>query len=425
MSLNPLVKLDEKQLGRHVLEKYHDKDKDTTIFIIKAIRTHGIRYDYSKVKYINNRTYITIICVLHGEFTQTPNKHLCPRNCPKCANISRSVSQRKDPEDFKEECRVEHNNFYIYDKVIYNNRNSLIIIICPLHGEFTQLAFNHLNGEGCNDCANIARSVKQQLGKPEFVRRSLIIHKPIWNSRYPEEKLNIYNYDKVEYKNYITKVTIACIYHGDFEQFVSDHLRGCGCQTCGVNSKIKLQTKDEKVFIKQCDEKHDNFYDYSQTVYENCKSMIDIICPNHGLFNQRASAHLNDGQGCPSCTWYKTEETSRTIIEELMETKFPKKRPKWLFGLELDCYNENLKLAVEINGLQHYEFVPFFHETEEDFEYQKFKDQKKIRLCKEKKVCLIIIPHTYTYKKPKQLRRFIYKQLVKREFILEIFIEKN
>ena len=425
MSLKPYVKLDEKQLDLYVSYKYPDKDNDTIVFIKKAIREHGIRYDYSKVLYIRNRDYIIIICLLHGEFEQTPNKHLCPRNCPKCANISRSVSQRKDPEDFKEECRIEHNNFYLYHKVIYKNRNSLIIIVCPIHGEFEQLAFNHLNGEGCNDCANISRSVKQQLGKPEFVRRSLIIHKPIWNERFPEEKLDIYNYDKTEYKNYITKVIITCIYHGDFEQFPRDHLRKCGCQICGKISSIKNQTKDEKDFIEECDKKHNNFYDYSQTVYENSKSMIDIICPDHGLFNQRASAHLNQGQGCPSCTWYRTEEISRTILEELMEIYFPKKRPKWLFGLELDCYNENLKLAVEINGLQHYQFVPFFHESKKDFDYQLFRDQEKIRLCEEKKICLIIIPHTYTYKNPNKLRKFIYKQLVKHEFILEIFIEKN
>ena len=53
-------------------------------FIDKAIIKHGNLYKYSKVKYINNHTDVTIICVYHGEFNQNPSSHLSGSGCPIC-----------------------------------------------------------------------------------------------------------------------------------------------------------------------------------------------------------------------------------------------------------------------------------------------------------------------------------------------------
>lgn len=53
-------------------------------FIEKAIETHGIKYDYSKAKYINSQTNVTIICPEHGEFSQRANHHLSGSGCSEC-----------------------------------------------------------------------------------------------------------------------------------------------------------------------------------------------------------------------------------------------------------------------------------------------------------------------------------------------------
>lgn len=53
-------------------------------FIADAISVHGNKYDYSKVEYITNSTKVCIICPIHGEFWQSPSKHLSKRGCPKC-----------------------------------------------------------------------------------------------------------------------------------------------------------------------------------------------------------------------------------------------------------------------------------------------------------------------------------------------------
>jgi len=55
-----------------------------------------------------------------------------------------------------------------------------------------------------------------------------------------------------------------------------------------------------KEFIERSIQKHRNKYDYSLSIYKNCKTKIDIICSKHGIFKQTPSKHMF-GRGCPRC----------------------------------------------------------------------------------------------------------------------------
>lgn len=59
----------------------------------------------------------------------------------------------------------------------------------------------------------------------------------------------------------------------------------------------KFTTKD---FIRRAEQVHGQRYDYSQTEYTRSRDKVKIICRKHGVFEQRASSHL-DGCGCPRC----------------------------------------------------------------------------------------------------------------------------
>ena len=63
---------------------------NTQEFIEEAKKMHGDRYDYSKVKYVNTRRKVCIICPEHGEFRQTSSEHLRGQGCPKCAQEKKS-----------------------------------------------------------------------------------------------------------------------------------------------------------------------------------------------------------------------------------------------------------------------------------------------------------------------------------------------
>ena len=57
----------------------------TPTYVSKANEVHNFKYDYSDVNYINSTTHITIICPIHGKFTQSPSSHLFGYGCSKCS----------------------------------------------------------------------------------------------------------------------------------------------------------------------------------------------------------------------------------------------------------------------------------------------------------------------------------------------------
>ncbi len=67
------------------LREQNTKRKSVKIFIAEARLVHENTYDYSKVKYINNKIKVEIICKVHGIFWQSPNHHLHGSGCTNCA----------------------------------------------------------------------------------------------------------------------------------------------------------------------------------------------------------------------------------------------------------------------------------------------------------------------------------------------------
>ncbi|PSL17578.1 hypothetical protein CLV88_11625 [Shimia abyssi] len=55
-------------------------------FLTRASKTHGNRYDYSKVEYRSLSVPVKIICPLHGEFLQTPLCHMEGGGCDICTS---------------------------------------------------------------------------------------------------------------------------------------------------------------------------------------------------------------------------------------------------------------------------------------------------------------------------------------------------
>lgn len=97
------------------------------------------------------------------------------------------------------------------------------------------------------------------------------------------------------------------------------------------------------------------------------------------------------------------------------ENKFNKIRPNWLKNpltnrnLELDGYCDELKLAVEYNGIQHYVWPNFTGQSEEEFKKQLYRDDLKRKICIEKEIYLLTVPHTIEYR---FIPHFIYNSLL-------------
>lgn len=79
------------------------------------------------------------------------------------------------------------------------------------------------------------------------------------------------------------------------------------------NSTKKLTTEQ---FIEKAKEIHGDKYDYSKVNYINSHSEIEIICPIHGSFFQKAYIHLQ-GHGCPKCVDRKIQLKSlKNFVED-------------------------------------------------------------------------------------------------------------
>lgn len=146
-----------------VKKKNNDNTLTTEEFIEKAKKIHGDKYDYSKVNYIKSINKVCIICPEHGEFWQTPHKHLLGRKCPKCSNIIKSINMLKSINDFIKESKKTHDLFYDYSKVEYKGINTKVCIICPEHGEFWQTPREHLSGCGCQICSRLKNKSEARL----------------------------------------------------------------------------------------------------------------------------------------------------------------------------------------------------------------------------------------------------------------------
>lgn len=113
------------------------------------------------------------------------------------------------------------------------------------------------------------------------------------------------------------------------------------------------------------------------------------------------------------------EAECQRVLMDIYNTDFNSHRPAFLnnpvtstekasYNLELDCYNPALKLAVEYNGRQHYEHVPFFHKNKEAFYNQKYRDELKRIMCNRAGVTLIEVPYTVSVP---NIRNYLIKAL--------------
>lgn len=125
--------------------------------------------------------------------------------------------------------------------------------------------------------------------------------KKITNDQFIKKAKNIhgdqYDYSLVEYTGSSKKVKIICPKHGVFEQVSNNHVSlKQGCPKCAGNHKLNSNS-----FKNKANKIHGNIYDYSLVDYKSNKSKVKIICPIHGIFEQKPNDHISQKQGCPKC----------------------------------------------------------------------------------------------------------------------------
>ena len=282
------------------------------------------------------------------------------------------MPKRLDISDFLIRAKNIHGNKYSYDKVIYSNNYTPIVIICSEHGEFLQKPINHINKKhGCPKCS---KTIKTTVNK--FIEQAKKIHG------------GKYDYSLINYINAKTKIIIICPTHGQFTSTPSSHIhQKTGCSKC--SEKYKYTNKE---FIDKAKNIHLDRYDYTKVNYKNNYTKITIICPIHGEFKQTPSNHLS-GKGCEICCNSQNETIISTFLKNkgirfIAQHKFPDCKNIKL--LPFDFYLPDYNMCIEYNGKQHYKPITFFG-GEIGYKKQKKRDQIKINYCSINNIRLIII----------------------------------
>lgn len=210
-------------------------------------------------------------------------------------------------ESVIKKCKAIHGDKYDYSNLDYVDSKTPLTIICKEHGEFRQLLCNHLKGCGCPKCGG-----NNRMKTEEYVSRI-------------KSKCNGPNilFDKVEYVNNHTPITLVCKIHGEWNTWPTSLNKNIECPEC---QKIRLHNKFAKTtkeFVEKAQSVHKNKYDYSKAEYKDNKIKVCITCHKHGDFWQLPNDHLR-GQGCPQCgqdsMWDKRGRmTTEKIVKRFIE----------------------------------------------------------------------------------------------------------
>ena len=335
------------------------------------------------------------------------------------------MSKKLSFEEFVERSNKTHeNNDLIYDESTFNGSHQKIRIICPKHGEFWQIAKDHMNGQSCPICGREKGGLKRRSNTEKFIssfkelygdkldlskfvytksnqRSTVICHihgefqstpnsllmgrgcptcgninkkvkqtisEQVFNERMKKIYGDSLTYDFSNYSNFGEKMEFVCSKHGSFEALPLNVLHGHGCPICGREKCSKSRTMKFEEVLRRFKEVHGDTYTYDESTYKTSRKKMRIICPKHGEFWQIPMNHWG-GQGCPVCKESKLEmELDKALTDNGIEFI----RQKSLGRQSIDFYIPKYKINIECQGEQHFK--------------KKFDDKYDFKLCLERDI---------------------------------------
>jgi very-short-patch-repair endonuclease len=446
-------------------EKEWKKNLGTTKFIEKSIDKHGLKYSYDCVSYKNHKDKVKIFCHNHGYFEQSPVSHLKGYGCPSCIE--------SDGERMIRIFLTKNNILYEYQKTFKKCRNKLPLpfdfylpdynICIEFDGIQHKRPISFFGGIDAYNKLKINDSVKTNFCKENNIilirldNKNLIedlLNNNIFkynklsqmekNKKFIEKAMDIwgykYDYSKIDYIDSKTPITI--IYKSvEYKQTPTKHLQGKKCE-------LSNNSLSRNEFIRRCEEKWGNRFDYTDTVYKNSyskitfydrfydflasqkasshmeghsysiskdnfiklanlasdfkndyssidyknlNSIIKIFCKEHGYFETRGYDHLKNrlGGSCKICSEYSMLKATLSFLKKHNINHYQEHRFDSL-SLPFDFYIPSMRTVIEFDGIQHFQPVSYFGGIEA---YEKLKVNDKIKndYCEENYIDIIRI----------------------------------
>lgn len=342
--------------GDDIVQKRQNK------FIEKAKIKFNNKFDYSKVNYISAKVKVCIICPEHGEFYQTPDKHLQGKfGCPECVKKYKDLSKAAEnsrtgaikrcitQNEFIDRASRKYNNKYQYYIENWNGLTKTNIkVICPIHGEFITSARLHLmdsNKYGCPICAKEQKALNNTDSYDTVMEQLKIIYN------------NYYTYPEINRKNYInkkSKIIINCPKHGEFVKITQKHLSGQGCFKCRIEELVQQGLLPggycEDVFLKNKILQETPAYLYYIKINNGQLYKIGIS-KNHPSIriNSLKSKARKFKENCvfeliayKQYPLYKAFKIEQIILEEYKQNRIYKKWSTELFNVDIYKFIEKI-----------------------------------------------------------------------------------
>lgn len=345
----------------------------------------------SKLIYVNENTVTKykndLICIKCDIILPKNVQSHRNRTCVSCINIEKLIILKNI---------LELNGYTLINK-IYDNKHTTFL--CKEHGLITTSTPNITKCCFCKKCGT-----------------TCTITYTLETIKYRVEVINAHLNLKViatEYKNIKNPLHVECLLcNNQFYYYLAHLSRSYACKKCnsyrGESIKIPFNIMKERIAK----------YNYTllEIIYgENIHTIFKIQCSQNHI-SKRYYGDIKRGVRCPECISSRTltETVCRKYMEYLLDLPFLKAMPDWLINeegnkIQLDGYNEQLKIAFEADGKQHTHFIEYFHKTIENFEKRQKMDLIKDKLCKERGIILIRIPYTVKYE---QILDFIKQQCI-------------
>lgn len=284
------------------VEEKRDLRNEKYLERIKQVH-NGSDYDFDSIEFIGSDS-VSIVCNKHGRFTTNLWTFLEGHKCPKC--MHRSYAYTTD--EWVRKAKEIHPEFG-YEKTVYTNKSTPLIVTCPAHGDVSVYP-NAFLRTAETPCPRCREDLRRKTKSEEYWSKIKEIYDGKGYEILGEGIIN--TYDKIE---------VRCRKHDAvFTPTVANVLKlKCGCPKCSMEEyglKSRLSVEEVK---KRINEIHNGKYDLRFfKEYNGIETKIPVICPEHGLMTITAHSLLA-GQGCVKCGYKEAGLKNRCTHEEFIE----------------------------------------------------------------------------------------------------------
>lgn len=335
-------------------------------------------------KYIDTKTKIlTRHNYCGNKWKISPNKFLLGRRCPKCQIEKVASLRRSSYVKLNRQTSKTSNGSVDLIGGEYVNQNSVMNFFCKSCNQyFSMKMVNFLTSKGCPFC------VKKEISKR--MRKT--------NDDFLEELFEKFGEEYVSLEKYVKSSVHILVRHtpcGESWKVTPNNLlRGFGCPKCGLEKRIKSQTKNENVFSKEVYEIGKGEY-VLVGKYVNNLTKVAIKHVTCGNVIYMTPGNFLNGRRCFYCSSSRGEFSIYSFLSDnhipfVQEYSFSDCKYKSL--LWFDFYLKEYNLCIEYQGAQHYKPYKFFG-GEESFKEQIIRDKIKEKYCRKNNINLLRIPY--------------------------------